>query len=210
MHYVTSRKRLPCPLRGRTPLLDSAIQASPSNPALRILLRAFSGARASGSQTRRFTIPASLPSGRRRRGQRRFARRKKTAPADAGAGVLPGLSPSGRHRRFSCHRPSLSVFLSLGCAAAAPAHSYHAAADLWLLQPLNLLPLNLLPHRWRVIALRPQRRAAAYVLRPRGAWYSRPFECWTFNWFRPGPPPAVADSTGRLTCDPVLCCGLLP
>jgi hypothetical protein len=36
-------------------LLDSAIQASPSNPALRILLRAFCGARASGSQARRFT-----------------------------------------------------------------------------------------------------------------------------------------------------------
>jgi len=38
------------------PLLGSAIRASPSNPALRILLRAFSGARASGSQARRFTL----------------------------------------------------------------------------------------------------------------------------------------------------------
>jgi hypothetical protein len=33
--------RLPRPLRGRTPLLSSAFRASLSNPALRILLRAF-------------------------------------------------------------------------------------------------------------------------------------------------------------------------
>ena len=37
-------------------LLSSVIQTSPSNPALRILLRALSGARASGSQARRFTL----------------------------------------------------------------------------------------------------------------------------------------------------------